>query len=89
MSENGHREANTIFANTNTLKAIIILKKNYNVHFRPSNSISSVLGFSNKFYKSKFEESDNTVNILYNNSMIVKIDIILGSCVNGSIQPTI
>ena len=35
MSENCHREAIAIFANTNTLKSKMILKKNYQVDFKP------------------------------------------------------
>ena len=69
ISENNHKEALTIFANTNTLNAEMILKENYHVDFRPPNSISSILGFSNKLYKSKFQESENTVNILNINSI--------------------
>ena len=84
ISENNHKEAVTVSANTNTLKAEMILKENYQVDFRSPNSISSILGFSNKLYKSKFQESENTVNILNTNSILVNIDIISGSYVNGS-----
>ena len=48
ISENNHKEAVTISANTNTLKAEMILKENYHVDFRPSNSFSSILRFGIK-----------------------------------------
>ena len=52
----------------------MILKKNYNGDFSPCNSISSVLGFSKKFYKSKFQVTENTVNVLNINRIIVNTD---------------
>ena len=48
MSDNNDKEAVTIVANTNTLKAVMTLKENYHVDFKPHNSISSVLAFSKK-----------------------------------------
>ena len=42
-SENNHKEAVTISANTDSLKAEMILKENYQVDFRPPNSIISIL----------------------------------------------
>ena len=86
MSENGHI---TIFANANTLKPVMVLKKNYQINFRPHNSINSVFGFSNKIDKSKYQEFENAVNIRSLNSVLVNIDTISGSYVNGSTQPTI
>ena len=51
----------------------------------------SLLGFDSKLYTSGFNESENMVNILTVNSIlpVVNIDIISGSYVNGSTQPTI
>ena len=69
MSKNNHKEAVTIVANTNTLKAIMTLKENYHVDFKPHNSISGVLGFSKTINESKFQESENAVNILNINSI--------------------
>ena len=76
-------------ANTNTLKSEMIIKNNSEVDFRRYNSINSLLGFDSKLYTSGFNESENMVNILTINSIIVNIDIISGSYVNGSTQPTI
>ena len=95
MRKNGHYDkANDkdyieISANTNTLKSEMILKNNNEVDFRQDNSINSLLGFHSKCYTLGFHESDNMVNILTINSIQVNIDIISGSYVNGSTQPTI
>ena len=67
----------------------MFLKNNHQVDCRKDKSISSLLGFDNNLYTSGFPESENMVNILTINSMQVNIDIISGSSVNGSTQPTI
>ena len=78
-----------ISANTNTLKSEMILKNNYEVDFRQDKLINSLLVFHSKLYTSGFHESENIVNILTINSILVNIDIISGSYINGSTQPTI
>ena len=67
----------------------MIINNNCEVDFRRYNSINSLLGFDSKRYTSGFNESENIVNILTINSILVNIDIISGSYVNGSTQPTI
>ena len=74
----------------------MILKNNYEVDFRQDNSINSLEGFHSKLYTSGFNESEKMANILIFkyfiftiNSIPVNIDIISGSYVNGSTQPTI
>ena len=89
MKQNGHAANVTISANTNTLKAALILENNYHVDFRPEHSICSLLGFNNAVYTSDYQESENPVNILSINSILVNIDIISGSYVNGLRNPTI
>ena len=95
MTKNGHydnaNDKNNIemSANTNTLKSKTFLKDNYEVDFRQDNSINSLLGFHRKLYTSGFHESEIMVNILTINSILVNIDIISGSYVNGSTQSTI
>ena len=95
MSKNDHYDkANDkdnikISANTNTLKCEMILKNNYEVDLRQNNSTNSLLRFKNKLYTSGFKVSENMVNILTINSILVNIDIISGSYVNGSTQLTI
>ena len=68
-----------ISANTNTLKS--------EVDFRKVKSINNLLGFHSKLNTSGFHESENMVNIITINSILVNIDIISGSYVNGSTQP--
>ena len=67
----------------------MILKNNYAVDIRQDKSINSLLRFHSKLYISGFNESENMVNILTINSILVNIDIISGSYVNCSTQPTI
>ena len=67
----------------------IYLKNNYEVDFRKDKSINSLLGFHSNLYATGFHKSENMVNILTINSILVNIDIISGSYVNGSTQPPI
>ena len=67
----------------------MIIKNNCDVDFRRYNSINSLLGFDSKLYTSGFNESENEVNILTINSILVNVDIISDSYVNGSTQPTV
>ena len=56
---------------------------------RQNNSINSLLGFTNKLYTSGFNESENMVNILTINSILVNINIISGRYVNRYTQTAI
>ena len=67
----------------------MFLNNNCELDFRRNNSINSLVGFDSKHYSTGFHESENMVNILTINSILVNIDIISGSYVNGSTQPTI
>ena len=78
-----------ISANSNTLKSILILEKDYQVDFNHQNSLAKVLGFTGTKYTEGFYESENVVNILSINSILVNIDIISGSYVNGTMKSTI
>ena len=78
-----------ISANTNTLKSEMILKNNYEVHFRLYNFINSLLGFHSNSTHQEFTSLKNMVNILTINSIKVNIDLISGSYVSCSTQPTI
>jgi len=89
IKQNGHVANVTISANTNTLKAVLILENNYHVDFRPDHSICSLLGFNHDLYTSDYQESENPVNILSVNSVLVNIDIISGSYLNGQRNPSI
>ena len=95
MRKNGHydkaidKDIIEISADTNTLKSEMIINNNCEVDFRQYNSVNSLLGFDSKLYTSGFNEYENMVNILTINNILVNIDIISGSYVNVSIQPTI
>lgn len=78
-----------IIANPNTLRSVLTLEHGYQVDFKPENSLGSVLGFDKDIYAGSYTESENVVNILTVNSILVNIDIIKGSYLNGSAQPTI
>ena len=78
-----------IAANSNTLKCILIIGQGYQVDFNQANSLSKVLGFTGNKYNEGFHESEKPVNILNINSILVNIDIIDGSYVNGKTKNTI
>ena len=78
-----------IAANSNTLKCILIIGRGYSVDFNQANSLSKVLGFTGNKYNEGFHESEKPVNILNINSILVNIDIIDGSYVNGKTKNTI
>ena len=78
-----------IAANSNTLKSILIIGQGYSVDFNQPNNLSKVLGFTGKKYIEGFHESEKPVNILSINSILVNIDIIDGSYVNGKTKNTI
>ena len=97
MANNGDYDQNadnpyfiTITANLSELKSIVhISNDNYKIDFSVSNSIGSVLGFTNEIIGVGYNESPNIVNIIQVNSILVNLDIISGSYVNGSASPTI
>ena len=78
-----------ISANSNTLKSVLILEKDYQVDFNNQNSLAKVLGFTGTKYTEGFHESENVVNILRIKSILINIDIIAGSYVNGTTKNTI
>ena len=77
--------------NRNTLKSVLeIMKESTIIDFDTKNSIRSVLGFEAKKYKGgKRYESENTVNILSVNSILVNCDVISSSRVNGKLAPVV
>ena len=78
-----------ISANSNTLKSVLIIDAGYQVDFNQPNNLSKVLGFTGNKYVEGFHESENVVNVLTINSILVNIDIIGGSYVNGTTKNTI
>jgi len=80
----------TIAANTSRLTSIVsITNPSYKVDFSVANSIGSILGFDGGMISHGYNESPNIVNIIQINSILVNIDIIMGSYVNGSRSPTL
>ena len=78
-----------IAPNTNTLKSVLILEKDYQVDFNHQNSLAKVLGFTGAKCTEGLHESENVVDILRINSILVNIDIISGSYVNGTTKNTV
>ena len=78
-----------ISANSNTLKSVLIIESGYQVDFNQQNALSKVLGLTGTKYGEGFHESENVVNILTINSILVNIDMISGSYVNGATKNTI
>ena len=78
-----------ISANSNTLKSVLIIEQGYEVDFNHKNSLAKVLGFTGTKYEEGFHESENVVNILTINSILVNIDMISGSYVNGATKNTV
>jgi len=90
MKRNGHNdESIKITANMSTLKSVLEISNDFQVDFRVQNSISSVLGFQNQVFKEGAHESESVVNILSMNSILMNVDVIEGSYVNGRTQNTI
>ena len=95
MRKNGHYDKQTITITSkyllikNTLTSEMFLRNNNEVDFRQYNSIISLLEFQSKLCKIGFHESEDMVTILTVNSILVNIDLISGSYVNGSTQLTI
>jgi len=71
------------------LKSVLEISNDFQVDFSVQNSISSVLGFANQVYKAGIHESENLVSILSINSILVNVDVIGGSYVNGKTQNTL
>ena len=82
MKLKGH-EPIKISANTSTIKSVMELPQNYRVDFREPSSINSLLGFESNVYDAAYNESENHVDILKVNSIMVKLNIINGSYIRG------
>ena len=90
IANGGNGDAITITANISRLTSIVNIEdSNYKVDFGVKNSVGSTLGFGAAVIGHGYNESPNIVNIMQTNSILVNIDIIMGSFVNGSPSPTI
>ena len=79
----------TIRPNLNTLKCILTVKDHYMVDFNVENSLRTLLGFDAKRYSQGIHQSENIVNILRLNSILVHTDIVTSSYINGRMEPVI
>ena len=76
--------------NNNILKCILDIKDaSYQIDFAVENSLRTVLGFDSKIYKRGRYESENLVDIMSVNSILVHYDIVGASRVNGIEAPVI
>ena len=82
-------ESVTIKANIYTLKCIMTVKKNFIVDLTNENSLRSVLGFNARQSEAGRHKSENVVNILNVNKILVNLDIIGSSRVNGVEAPVV
>jgi hypothetical protein len=88
---NGDDEsAINISANISKLTSIVSIENpRYKIDFGVSNSIGPILGFKKVIIGHGYNESQNIVNIMQVNSILVNLDIIMGSYVNGLQSPTL
>lgn len=90
MKMNGHWDRNnetyyiSFSANKATLRTVMHIGQNYKVNFNQAKTLASVLGFENRIFSQGSYESENPVNILDVSSILVNIDIVQGSYLNGS-----
>ena len=83
-------KAITLTANVSRLTSIVTIEnQTYKIDFSVPNSIGSILGFGADVIGYGYNESPNIVDIMQINSILVNIDIIMGSYVNGSPSPAI
>ena len=78
-----------VIANLNTLQCILCINGTFEVDFKIDNSLRTLLGFDAKTYKKGRHASENLVNILRVNSVLVHNDIIEGSYHQGKMEPII
>lgn len=78
-----------VLDNENTLKCLLCITGTFAVDFRGDNSLRTVLGFNAKVYTKGRHSSENIVNILHVNSILVHTDIIAGTYHQGKIDPII
>ena len=78
-----------LIPNRSTLKTIITIKPGYKVSFENDNTIRNILGFNRKVLNAGSHESENIANILDVNTILVHLNIITGSYVNGNPFPVI
>jgi hypothetical protein len=80
-----------ISANISTLKSVneMMTNQSYQIDFNATNSIGSALGFHPIIIHHGYNESQEIVNIMKINSILVNVDFMSGSYVKGSQYPVI
>ena len=87
--ENGdYDEANKTYpiillGNKNTAQIVMEISTNYIVNFGEANGINTVLGFNPETYTEGYHKSENVINILPVNSILLHIDNVMGSYMLG------
>ena len=89
MLKKGSKDAVKLEPNFNTLKCIMTLSNGVKVDLTLKNSLHTVLAFKSKVYETGRHESENTVNIMSINSILVHCNLIGSSYLNGTLQPII
>src|SRR5271166_1604003 len=91
MIANGDNDsAISMTANVSRLTSIVSIENpSYIIDFGVAHSIGSILGFGAGTIGHGYNESPDIVDIMQVNSILVNIDIIMGSNVNGSPSPAI
>jgi len=80
----------TISANISELKSIVdITNRSYLVDFTTENSIGPTLGFKSIIIRYGYNKSQNIVDITKFNSVLVNVNFVSGSYVNGWQSPAI
>ena len=79
-----------IYPNISTLKSVIeITNPSYTVDFTINNSLRELLGFSSVILTNGVNNSQNIINILTINSILVNCSIVGSSYINGNLNPII
>jgi len=94
INDDYDKENNTFYINisakTSTLKSVIgITNESYQIDFSVANSIGSTLGFWPLTILHGYHESQEIVDIMKINSILVNVDFISGSYNKGSQYPVI
>jgi hypothetical protein len=94
INDDYDKETNTFYinisANISTLRSVIeITNTSYQIDFNFANSIGPTLGFGPIIIQHGYIESQEIVNIMKINSILVNVDFISGSYLKGSQFPVI
>jgi hypothetical protein len=71
------------------MKTTMVVKPRYMVSFDYDNTIGKMLGFTKSEYKEGTYESEKIINILSVNAVLVHLNIVEGSYLNGQREPVI